>query len=60
VGGGRRRRQQQAGPGAGGRRLHVTGHILLALLEEEQGDGVLTGLGVDAAEGFIADAPAEG
>jgi hypothetical protein len=39
-----------------------TGHILLALLEEEQGDGVLTRLGVDAAaaEGFIADAPAEG
>jgi ATP-dependent Clp protease ATP-binding subunit ClpA len=38
-----------------------TGHILLALLEEEQGDGVLTRLGVDAAaaEGFVAAAPAE-
>jgi hypothetical protein len=38
-----------------------SGHLLLALLEEEQGDGVLTGLGVDAdaAERFVADAPAE-
>jgi len=38
-----------------------TGHVLLALLEEENGDGVLTGLGVDAglAATFVAEAPVE-
>lgn len=37
-----------------------TEHILLALLELEDGDGVLTGLGVDkaAAETYIAAAVA--
>jgi hypothetical protein len=39
-----------------------TGHILLALLEEEQGDGVLTRLGVDATavEQFVSAAEPEG
>lgn len=38
-----------------------TGHVLLALLEEENGDGVLNGLGVDAgsAATFVAEAPTE-
>jgi len=43
------------GPGVG------TGHILLALLEEGQADGVLAGLGVDpdAVEAFLAGAEPE-
>jgi ATP-dependent Clp protease ATP-binding subunit ClpA len=38
-----------------------TGHLLLALLDEENGDGVLTSLGVDgaAAETYVAAAPPE-
>lgn len=38
-----------------------TGHVLLGLLEEENGSGVLADLGVDpaAAERFVADAGAE-
>ncbi|WP_372339074.1 Clp protease N-terminal domain-containing protein [Actinoplanes sp. RD1] len=38
-----------------------TGHVLLGLLEEENGNGVLATLGVDAgaAETFVAQAPAE-
>ncbi|CAL9642304.1 Clp protease N-terminal domain-containing protein [Streptomyces sp. enrichment culture] len=38
-----------------------TGHVLLALLEEENGSGVLSALGVDAAaaEAFVADATDE-
>jgi hypothetical protein len=42
--------------------LVSTGHLLLALLEEENGAGVLSGLGVDAgsAATFTAEASAEG
>ncbi|MEU6770243.1 Clp protease N-terminal domain-containing protein [Streptomyces sp. NPDC046759] len=38
-----------------------TGHVLLGLLEEEDGGGVLSALGVDAAaaESFVADAAGE-
>jgi len=38
-----------------------TGHVLLGLLEEENGDGVLSALGVDAAaaETFVANAAKE-
>ncbi|MGW0338050.1 Clp protease N-terminal domain-containing protein, partial [Streptomyces sp. NPDC003011] len=38
-----------------------TGHLLLGLLEEENGAGVLSSLGVDAAaaETFVADAAGE-
>ena len=39
-----------------------TGHLLLALLEVEDGTGVLAGLGVDraAAEAFARDSAREG